>query len=68
MQRILATLAAAYAEAGRFPEAIAAAQRALQLAAAQNDDTRVSALKTQIGRYEAGSPLHDTSPTNAPLR
>jgi tetratricopeptide (TPR) repeat protein len=65
---IISTLAAAYAEAGRFPEAIAAAQRALQLAAAQNDDTRVSALKTQIGRYEAGSPLHDTSPTNAPLR
>jgi tetratricopeptide (TPR) repeat protein len=60
----LSTLAAAYAEAGRFPEAIAAAQRALQQAAARNNTTRINTLKTQIGFYQAGSPFRDTSLTN----
>src|SRR5208282_4761389 len=34
---ILRTLAAAYAEAGRFPEAVSTAQRALQLATARTN-------------------------------
>jgi tetratricopeptide (TPR) repeat protein len=58
------TLAAAYAEAGRFPEAVGAAQRAQQLAAAQNNTTLVDALQVQIGRYQAGSPFRDNSLTN----
>jgi tetratricopeptide (TPR) repeat protein len=61
---VIGTLAAAYAEAGRFPEAIAAAERALHLAATQNDAARVDTLKTQIQCYKAGSPFRDNSQTN----
>jgi tetratricopeptide (TPR) repeat protein len=58
-----ATLAAAYAEAGRFPEAIASAQRALQLAAGQNDAAMAAAIQAQLKLYQAGSPFRDTGPT-----
>jgi len=54
------TLAAAYAEAGRFPEAITTAQRALQLATSQNDAALVAALKALLKLYQAGSPFRDT--------
>jgi tetratricopeptide (TPR) repeat protein len=55
-----ATLAAAYAEAGRFPEAITTAQRALQLATGQNNTALVADLEAELKLYQAGSPLHDT--------
>lgn len=61
-----ATLAAACAEAGRFPEAIAAAQRALQLAVAQNNTAMANALQAQLNHYQAGSPFRDGSQTNYP--
>jgi len=54
-----ATLAAAYAEAGQFPEAITTAQRALQLAASQNNPALVAALEAQLKLYQAGFPFHD---------
>jgi tetratricopeptide (TPR) repeat protein len=54
---ILDTLAAAYAEAGRFPEAIRTAQRAADLAAQQNDAALVEAIKSHLRLYEAGTPL-----------
>ncbi len=57
------TLAAAYAEAGRFPEAITTAQRALQLATSQNNGELVVALKAQLKLYQAGFPLRQTSPS-----
>jgi hypothetical protein len=60
------TLAAAYAETGRFAEAIETAQRAQQLAVAQNKPALVNALRGQIGLYQAGSPIRDTSQTNTP--
>jgi hypothetical protein len=63
----IGTLGAAYAEAGRFPEAVGAAQRAQQLAAAQNNTALVDALQVQIGRYQAGSPFRDNSQTNTPI-
>ena len=56
---MIATLAAAYAEAGRFSEAITTAQRALQLASSQNNPTIVSALDAQLKLYQAGSPFHE---------
>jgi tetratricopeptide (TPR) repeat protein len=52
--RVLRTLAAAYAEAARFPEAISAASRALALD--QSDASLANELKTEIGSYEKGSP------------
>jgi tetratricopeptide (TPR) repeat protein len=60
------TLAAAYAETGRFAEAIETAQRAQQLAVAQNKPALVGAIKMQMGRYLAGAPFRDASQTNAP--
>jgi Flp pilus assembly protein TadD len=57
-------LAAAYAEAGRFPEAIATARRALALAVKQNNRTLASSLPARIAQYEAGKPFHQTG---APL-
>jgi tetratricopeptide (TPR) repeat protein len=64
----IGTLAAAYAEAGRFSEAIATAQRAQQLALDQSNPDLVNALQGQIGLYQAGSPFRDTSQTNTPDR
>jgi protein O-mannosyl-transferase len=56
---ILATLAAAYAEAGRFPEAVEAAQRALQIAGTQPNNGQVNVIQSQLKLYQAGVPLHD---------
>jgi protein O-mannosyl-transferase len=55
---ILRTLAAAYAEAGRFPEAVATAQHALQLAGAQTNTTQAGAIRSQLELYQAGTSFH----------
>jgi tetratricopeptide (TPR) repeat protein len=57
---VLCTLAAAYAEAGRFPDAIETAQRALHLAEAQSNPTLAGALQSQLKLYQAGIPSHGT--------
>jgi protein O-mannosyl-transferase len=57
--RITGLLAAAYAEAGRFPEAITTVQQAMRLAAAQNDDALADSLRAQIKLYKAGTPFRD---------
>ena len=57
---LLGTLAAAYAEAGRFAEAVATAQRALDLATAQTNTAQVETLRARLGLYRAGSPFRDT--------
>jgi Flp pilus assembly protein TadD len=62
------TLAAAYAEAGRFPDAVKTARQAQQLAAARNNISLADALQVQIGLYQAGMPFRETSQTNAPAR
>jgi tetratricopeptide (TPR) repeat protein len=54
-------LAAAYAEAGRFAEAIETAERAQQLAAQQGNTILIDALVKQIKLYQAGTPFRDTS-------
>jgi tetratricopeptide (TPR) repeat protein len=59
---ILRTLAAAYAEAGRFPEAVLTAKQALALAMAQSDTGLTNALQTEIGLYQTNSPCR--SPNN----
>jgi tetratricopeptide (TPR) repeat protein len=55
---VLGTLAAAYAEAGRFPEAVATAQRALQLAETQSNTALADGLRSQLKLYQAGLPFH----------
>lgn len=54
---ILHTLAAAFAEAGRFQDAQETAQRAAGLAAQANPDLAAQ-LKVEIKRYQTGRPLH----------
>ena len=57
----LETLALAYAEAGRFPEAIEAARRALELAEKQNQANLAEALKAQIKLYETQTLPRDST-------
>ncbi len=63
---ILGTLAAAYAEAGRFPEAVKSAEQALALATSQNNVALADALRVRIKLYQADSPYRDTQPPSGP--
>jgi Flp pilus assembly protein TadD len=58
---ILRTLAAAYAEAGRFPEAVLTAKQALALAVAQSKTGLTNVLQTEIGLYQTNSPCRSTN-------
>jgi Flp pilus assembly protein TadD len=56
--QMISVLAAAYAEAGRFTEAVATAQKAIELARA-GGDARSAAVNEQLLRlYRAGKPYH----------
>jgi hypothetical protein len=59
-------LAAAYAEAGRFAEAVRTAHKALDLAAQQNQQALVELIKTKISLYEAGTPFREKPPPALP--
>jgi tetratricopeptide (TPR) repeat protein len=53
---VLRTLAAAYAETGRFTEAVSTAQKALALARAKSDTGEASELQTEIRAYQNNAP------------
>jgi tetratricopeptide (TPR) repeat protein len=55
---LLCTLAAAYAEAGRFPEAVETSQRAVQLAGEQYNFALADDIRSQMQLYQAGVPFH----------
>jgi len=57
--RILRTLAAAYAESGRFSEAIDTAQRGWELASTQGNSALAVELERNVALYRANSPLRD---------
>jgi protein O-mannosyl-transferase len=59
---ILRTLAAAYAESGRFAEAVHTAERGLELAIGQGNAGLAAELQRNIALYRTNSPLRDTSP------
>jgi protein O-mannosyl-transferase len=63
---IFRTLAAAYAENGRFREAIETAQHGVALANSQGNPGLAAELQSNIALYQAGRPLRDPSLTNAP--
>src|SRR6266404_9064423 len=63
---ISATLAAAYAEAGQFQNAITTAKRALQLATDQGNTALAEAIRAQITLYQAGSPYRYNSQPSVP--
>jgi tetratricopeptide (TPR) repeat protein len=55
---ILRILAAAYAEAGRFPDAKAKAQEALEAANVQGNTSLATAVEGELALYELGLPYH----------
>ena len=59
------TLAAAYAENGRFVDAIQAAQRGVELANSQGNSSLATELQANIALYQERQPLRDHSLTNA---
>jgi Tfp pilus assembly protein PilF len=59
--QILRTLAAAYAEAGRFPEAVLTAKQALALAVSQSNTGLANELETEVGLYQTNSPCRSTN-------
>ncbi len=61
----LATLGAALAETGRFPEAIAEAERARQLGLQQGNVPLVHVVESQLALYHAGRPFRDAGLTKS---
>ncbi len=59
---LLDTLAAAYAEAGRFEEAAATARKAVDLAQGAEKDELAEELEGRLKLYEAGRPYRQTAP------
>lgn len=59
---VLHVLAAAYAEAGRYPDALATARRALDLAIAQKNDDLARKLPDEIKSYESDKPTREAPP------
>jgi tetratricopeptide (TPR) repeat protein len=57
--QVFDTLAAAYAEAGRFSEAVQAARQACDLAGAQPEGPLASAILARLRLYEANTPYHE---------
>jgi Flp pilus assembly protein TadD len=58
----LRTLAAAYAECGRFSEAVATAEQAMQIATGQGKSGLVNILEKELILYRARSPVRETEP------
>ena len=56
---ILLTLAAAYAETGKFPDAIATAQKALELADQHHNTPLSQALQSHLKLYQSAQPLRN---------
>jgi tetratricopeptide (TPR) repeat protein len=55
---LYSTLAAAYGEAGRFPEAVRAGERAVELARAAGAPREAAEYERQLRRYRSGRPFH----------
>jgi tetratricopeptide (TPR) repeat protein len=58
-QVVAATLAAAYAEVGRFPEAVRTAERAMRLAASEGKEARALSIREQLETYKSGNAFQD---------
>ena len=59
--RALATLAAAFAETGRFPDAIKTAEQALQSVMDQGNSALADSIRAQLKLYRASLPFRDNS-------
>jgi tetratricopeptide (TPR) repeat protein len=56
---LLETLAAAYAEAGRFQEAVSVGEKACTLASASGDQVLLRKTQERLEKYRAGQPYHE---------
>jgi tetratricopeptide (TPR) repeat protein len=56
---LLRALAAAYAELGRFAEAIETAQRGIEVAMSKNDAQLATILQDDLQLFQSGQPLRD---------
>jgi hypothetical protein len=61
---IYKVLAAAYAESGRFADAVETAQRGGELAASQGNPALAAELERNVALYQSGRRLRDPSITN----
>jgi tetratricopeptide (TPR) repeat protein len=61
----LDTLAAAYAQAGRFGDAVETAQRALNLATGQANESLIEGITARIGLYRSGTPFRERTTRTA---
>jgi hypothetical protein len=59
----IGTLAAAYAESGRFPEAVTTAGKAEQLATDAGSKKLAEENRQRLELYRAGKPYHEPAPT-----
>jgi tetratricopeptide (TPR) repeat protein len=55
----LDTLAAAYAEVGRFPDAVVTAKKAVQIASSQGDKQMTQAIQSRFPNYQSAKPWRD---------
>jgi tetratricopeptide (TPR) repeat protein len=60
--QLLNILAAAYAETGRFPDAIRTVEEAIPLAAATRQAALARTLQRSLDLYRSGQPFHQTQP------
>ena len=56
---LVGTLGAAYAEAGRFPEAVTTAQKACELAGVFQEEALLARNRELLALYKAGQPYHE---------
>jgi hypothetical protein len=61
----IGTLAAAYAEAGRFPEAVTTAEKAEQFATDAGLAAVAAKNRQLIELYRAGKPCHESPPATS---
>jgi len=62
----LDTLAAAYAAAGKFPEAVTTAEQALKIAQSSLQRRLAEEIQSRLGLYKAGRPYIESSPKLSP--
>lgn len=65
--RYLGTLAAAYAETGRFNDAVATVKNALEKAKSTSNEQLVTVLEQLLALYQSGKPYHEPSTAHHPL-
>ena len=63
---LIGTLAASYAEAGRFPEAVQTARQAIDLAKRQNDQTLANDTEARLQLYINRKPYRQPAPVSPP--